>query len=124
MNVVGLVVLGLVFAFAATMGWLELRGSRSGAERTAKRVPADRVEAGLRAAGFADGEVAYALADLDPELVRVRTSKLGPVIILDAPDHGVRALGLNSAAAERRACQRIARRAGVDPRAILFDELN
>lgn len=124
MNVVGLVVLGLVFAFAATMGWLELRGSRAEVRRFAPRPRADRVEAGLRAAGFADDEVAYALSDLDPELVRVRTSQLGPVVILDAPDHGVRVLGLNRAAAERRARQRIARRAGVDPRAILFDELD
>ncbi|GAA2453797.1 hypothetical protein [Agromyces soli] len=124
MNVVGLVVLGLVFAFAATMGWLELRGSRTEVRRSAPRPRVDRVEAGLRAAGFADDEVAYALSDLDPELVRVRTSRSGPLVILDAPEHGVRVLGLNGAAAERRARERIARRAGADPRAILFDELD
>lgn len=124
MNVVGLVVLGLVFAFAATMGWLELRGSRTEGRRSVPRPRADRVEAGLRAAGFADDEVAYALSDLDPELVRVRTSQLGPVVILDAPDHGVRVLGLRSTSAERRARQLIARRTGIDPRAILFDELD
>jgi len=124
MNVVGLVVLGLVFAFAATMGWFELRGSRTEVRRAAPRVPADRVEAGLRAAGFAEDEVAYALSDLDPQLVRVRTSRSGPLVILDAPDHGVRALGLRSTSAERRARQLIARRAGIDPRAILFDELD
>ncbi|GLU90933.1 hypothetical protein [Agromyces sp. NBRC 114283] len=124
MNVVGLVVLGLVFAFAAAMGWLELRGSRTEGRRSVPRPRADRVEAGLRAAGFADDEVAYALSDLDPELVRVRTSQLGPVVILDAPDHGVRVRGLRSTSVERRARQLIARRTGIDPRAILFDELD
>ncbi|MCM3658833.1 hypothetical protein M3147_16370 [Agromyces mediolanus] len=124
MNVVGLVVLGLVFAFAATMGWLELRGSRTEVRRAAPRPRADRVEAGLRAAGFADDKVAYALSDLDPELVRVRTSRSGPLVILDAPEHGVRVLGLSAAAAEGRARQQIARRAGIEPRAILFDELD
>ncbi|MFD6055539.1 hypothetical protein [Agromyces sp. NPDC060279] len=54
----------------------------------------------------------------------MRTSRSGPLVILDAPDRGVRVLGLNSAAAERRARQLIARRAGIDPRAILFDWLD
>lgn len=120
----GLVVLGLIFAFAAVMGWHELRGPRVEAPHPTPRTRADRVEAGLRAAGYADDEVAYALADIEPEVVRVRTNRAGPLIVVSAPEFAVRAVAFSVDAAERRARDRVARRAGVEARAILFDELD